>query len=216
MPALTPSDLIQILNWRYATKKFDPERKISATLWKTLEEALVLAPSSLGLQPWKFIVVTNPKVKSALRAVSWGQPQVEDCSHLVVFTARRTMLTEDIDRFLARISEVRGVTLESLSGYRDMMMGSVINGPLSKVLEQWTAKQAYIALGNFITCAATLGVDTCPMEGLDPVKYDEILGLSETGYRTLAICPAGYRAQDDAYAKLAKVRFSVDDVIVRV
>jgi nitroreductase len=216
MAVLTPSDLIQTLNWRYATKKFDSSRKIPAELWKTLEQALVLAPSSFGLQPWKFIVVTNPDVKARLRAVSWGQPQVEDCSHLVVFTARRSMGEEDIDRFVARIAEVREVTVASLSGYADMMKGSVVQGPLSKVVEQWTAKQAYIALGNFITCAATLGVDTCPMEGLEPAKYDEILGLADSGFHTLAICPAGYRAQDDAYAKLAKVRFPLEQVIQRI
>jgi nitroreductase len=215
MPVLTPTDLVQTLNWRYATKKFDPSRKIPADLWKTLEQALVLSPSSFGLQPWKFIVVTDPKLKAALRAASWGQPQVEDCSHLVVFTARRTMQVEDIERLLSRISEVRGVPVDSLSGYRDMMIGSVVDGPLSKVVDQWTAKQTYIALGNFVTCAAVLGVDACPMEGLDPAKYDEILGLAGTGYHTLAICPAGYRAQDDAYAKLAKVRFPLEEVIQR-
>jgi nitroreductase len=210
---MKPADLIQTLNWRYATKKFDPARKIPADLWDTLEQALVLTPSSFGLQPWKFIVVTDPAVKAKLRAVSWGQPQVEDCSHLVVFTARRNMRSEDIDHYVKRIAEVRDVPEASLSGYADMMKGSIIQGPLSKMVESWTARQAYIALGNFMTCAAALGVDTCPMEGLDPGQYDEILGLVGTDYHTLAICPAGYRSQEDAYAKLAKVRFPKEQVI---
>jgi nitroreductase len=216
MSKLDPSDLIKALNWRYATKRFDAGRKISPELWRTLEEALVLTPSSLGLQPWKFLVVTDPAVKARLRAVSWGQPQVEECSHLVVFTARRTMQIEDITRLIDRISEVRGVSAESLAGYRDMMEGSVLKGPLAAEVEQWTAKQVYIALGNFMACAAVLGVDTCPMEGLEPPKYDQILGLEGTGYRTLAICPAGYRAPDDAYAALTKVRFPLEQVIQRV
>lgn len=216
MSKLNPAELIQALEWRYATKGFDPQRKIPADLWKTLEEALVLSPSSFGLQPWKFLVVTDPAVRIRLRAASWGQPQIEECSHLVVFTARRTMQMEDIERFVARIAEVRGVSVASLASYRDTMAGSLLQGPRAAVVEQWTAKQAYIALGNFLTCAATLGVDACPMEGLEPAKYDEILGLAETGYHSLMVCATGYRRPDDAYAKLAKVRFPLDQVIQRV
>jgi nitroreductase len=216
MSKLNPAELIQALEWRYATKGFDPQRKIPADLWKTLEEALVLSPSSFGLQPWKFLVVTDSAVRIRLRAASWGQPQIEECSHLVVFTARRTMQMEDIERFVARIAEVRGVSVASLASYRDTMAGSLLQGPRAAVVEQWTAKQTYIALGNFLTCAATLGVDACPMEGLEPAKYDEILGLAETGYHSLMVCATGYRRPDDAYAKLAKVRFPLDQVIQRV
>jgi nitroreductase len=126
------------------------------------------------------------------------------------------MLMEDIERFVARIAEVRGVSVASLASYRDTMAGSLLQGPRAAVVEQWTAKQAYIALGNFLTCAATLGVDACPMEGLEPAKYDEILGLAETGYHALMVCATGYRRPDDAYAKLAKVRFPLDQVIQRV
>ena len=216
MSKLNPAELIQALEWRYATKGFDPQRKIPADLWGTLEEALVLSPSSFGLQPWKFLVVTDPAVRIRLRAASWGQPQIEECSHLVVFTARRTMHMEDIERFVARIAEVRGVSVASLASYRDTMAGSLLQGPRAAVVEQWTAKQTYIALGNFLTCAATLGVDACPMEGLEPAKYDEILGLAETGYHALMVCATGYRRPDDAYAKLAKVRFPLDQVIQRV
>ena len=215
MPALTPTDLIQALNWRYATKKFDPSRKIPADLWKTLEQALVLAPSSLGLQPWRFVVVTDPAVKQRLRAVSWNQPQVEDCSHLVVFSAKRSMTTEDIEHFLDRIVEVRGVSKETLAGYRDRMVGSVVKGPLSKEVDQWMARQVYIALGVFLTSAAVLGVDACPMEGFEPDRYDEILGLSASGHHAFAISAAGYRAEDDVYGKLAKVRYPVEEVITR-
>ena len=135
---------------------------------------------------------------------------------MVVFTARRTMQVEDIERFVARIAEVRNVSVASLASYRDIMAGSLLQGPLAAVVEQWTAKQTYLALGNFLTCAATLGVDACPMEGLEPAKYDEILGLAETGYHSLMVCAAGYRSPDDAYAKLAKVRFPLEQVIQRV
>jgi nitroreductase len=126
------------------------------------------------------------------------------------------MQMEDIERFVARIAEVRGVSVASLASYRDTMAGSLLQGPQAAVAGQWAAKQAYIALGNFLTCAATLGVDACPMEGLEPAKYDEILGLAGTGYHSLMVCAAGYRRPDDAYAKLAKVRFPLDQVIQRV
>ena len=129
---------------------------------------------------------------------------------------RTTMHMEDIERFVARIAEVRGVSVASLASYRDTMAGSLLQGPQAAVVDQWTAKQTYIALGNFLTCAATLGVDACPMEGLEPAKYDEILGLAETGYHSLMVCATGYRRPDDAYAKLAKVRFPLDQVIQRV
>jgi nitroreductase len=209
----TPTSLLDALKWRYATKKFDPAKKIPATVWSALEQALVLTPSSYGLQPWKFLVVTDPALKAKLRSASWNQSQIEDCSHLVVFSAKEDITEADVDRFIARIAEVRGVTPESLAGYKGFMMGDLVNGPRHAVIGEWAARQAYIAFGNFMTAAALLGIDTCPIEGLEPAKYDEILGLKGSGYRTLAVCPAGYRAGDDRYATTPKVRFDAMDVI---
>lgn len=211
--ALAPEDLLQAQLWRYATKKFDATRKIPAGPWAALEASLVLSPSSFGLQPWKFVVVTDPDLKARLRAVSWNQGQVEDCSHLVVFLAREKVSEGDVDRFLARTAEVRQQPLEALAAYREMMMGTLVKGPGAGSSGQWAAKQAYIALGNFMTSAALLGVDTCPMEGLDPDQYDRLLGLEGSGYHTVCACPAGYRAEDDVYASKAKVRFAKDDVL---
>ena len=213
--ALAPEDLLQAQLWRYATKKFDATRKIPAGPWAALEEALVLSPSSFGLQPWKFIVVTDPALKASLRAASWNQGQVEDCSHLVVFVAREQMGEGDVDRFLARTAEVRQQPLADLAAYKGMMMGTLVDGPGAAASGQWAAKQAYIALGNFMTSAALLGVDTCPMEGLDPVQYDRLLGLEGSGYHSVCACPAGYRAADDPYASKAKVRFPLEAVIER-
>lgn len=214
-PALEPSELLEALRWRYATKRFDPTRRIPDETWSALEASLVLTPSAFGLQPWTFLVVTDPALKARLREVSWGQSQVEDCSHLVVFAARRSIEAKDIDRLIDRIAAVRGVPAASLSGYRDMMAGSLLGENRPDGAAEWAARQVYIALGQFLAAAAVLGVDTCPMEGLDPARYDEILGLAGTGYRILAACPVGYRSGDDGYATLPKVRFPIEDVIQR-
>lgn len=214
MSTISGESLLQQLSWRYATKKFDPTRKISAADWAVLEQALVLTPSSYGLQPWKFIVVTDPALKTQLRPASWNQSQVEDCSHLVVFAAQQDITEADVDRFVARIAEVRGATPESLAGYRGYMVGDLVKGPRHAIIAEWAARQAYIALGNLMTSAALLGVDACPFEGLEPAKYDEILGLTGSGFATVCACPLGYRSADDKYASVPKVRFEAKDVVV--
>lgn len=216
MPASTvisPEELIQAQEWRYATKKFDPARKIPADLWSALEKSLVLTPSSFGLQPWKFLVIQDPAIRARLKAASWNQGQVEDASHLVVFVAKDSLTEADVDHYVARVAEVRNQTSESLAAYRGMMVGTLVTGPRAATVGNWASRQAYIALGNLMTSAALLGVDTCPMEGLDAAQYDQILGLEGSGYHTLCVCPAGYRAQDDAYATLPKVRFPQEEVV---
>ena len=212
---MPPQDLLDALSWRYATKKFDPARIIPSDLWAALEQALVLTPSSYGLQPWMFVVVTDPDLKRRLRPASWNQSQVEDCSHLVVFLAKQRIEEADIDRFLGRTAEVRGQEPASHAGYRDFMMGDLVNGPRAAVIDQWAARQAYIALGQFMTSAALLGVDACPLEGLDPVAYDRLLGLEGSGYQTVCACPAGFRSAEDAHAAKPKVRYPLEEVIDR-
>lgn len=213
MTPISESQLLAALEWRYATKKFDPTKKISSGTWATLERSLVLTPSSFGLQPWKFIVVTNPAVKAKLLPLSWNQAQVVDCSHLVVFAMRKGVDEAHVDKFLARQMEVRGDKPESLAGYRGMMTGFVKNIAANGLLDQWATKQVYIALGQFMAAAALLGVDACPMEGISPAAYDDVLGLKGTDYATLVACAAGYRAADDKYATAAKVRFADAEMI---
>jgi nitroreductase len=213
MSIITGESLLQQLTWRYATKKFDSAKKIPATDWAVLEQALILTASSYGLQPWKFVVITDPALKTKLRGASWNQSQVEDCSHLVVFTSRQDISEADVDRFIARIAEVRGASVESLAGYKGYMVGDLVNGARRAVIKEWAARQAYIAMGNLLTSAAVLGIDTCPFEGIEPAKYDELLGLVGSGYATVAACPVGYRAADDKYASAPKVRFEAKDVI---
>ncbi len=213
MSTISGDALLQQLNWRYATKKFDPAKKIPAADWAVLEQALLLTASSYGLQPWKFIIVTDPALKARLRPASWNQAQVEDCSHLVVFAAQQDVTEADVDKFVARVAEVRGVGIETLSGYRGYMVGDLVTGPRHAIIKEWSARQTYIAMGNLLTSAAVLGIDACPFEGLEPAKYDEILGLKESGYATVAACPLGYRSADDKYATAPKVRFTAADVI---
>ena len=208
--------LVNQLRWRYATKQFDATRKIPADDWRALEESLLLTPSSFGLQPWRFIVVTDQVTKEKLVPVSWGQRQVADASHVVVFAIQKTLGPTDVDRYLGRIAEVRGVTPESLNGFRDVLLGFLAQPPDQFNAQHWATRQAYIALGNFLTSAALLGIDTCPMEGIEPARYDEILGLAEQGYQTVVVAPAGYRAAADKYASLPKVRYAAEEVITHV
>ncbi len=216
MQTIDPSQLIDVLTWRYATKQFDPARKIPSEIWETLEDALVLSPSSYGLQPWQFFVVTDPAVKAALRPHSWDQSQVTDCSHHVVFAIRTTLEAEFVDKYISRIAEVRGVETSAMDFLKGMITADILEGPRSKIVQEWATRQAYIALGNFMTSAAFLGVDTCPMEGFDPAKYDEILGLPAKGYKAVVACPAGYRADTDKYASLPKVRFDKNELIQHI
>ncbi len=213
MKPISAPDLLDALTWRYATKKFDPNKTIAPETWSALEDALVLTPSSYGLQPWKFLIVTSAELKEKLKPLSWNQAQVTDCSHYVVFTIKKNLTAADVDRFVARTAEVRGMSIELIAGYRNMMVSDVVNGARSFNVNEWATRQAYIALGNFMTSAALLGVDTCPMEGIEPANYDKVLNLSEKGYATVVACAAGYRADDDKYAELAKVRFVKSEMV---
>jgi nitroreductase len=214
MKLVNNETILKQLNWRYATKKFDPARTIAPADWGTLEQALLLSPSSFGLQPWKFFVVRNPKVRAELREAAFNQPQVTDASHLVVFAVKRELTAADVDRHVRRTAHVRGIPVESLEGMRQAMLGTVARPP--EDVRNWTQRQVYIALGNFLNTAALLGIDACPMEGFDSDKVDQILGLPDQGYRVLAFAAVGHRAEDDKYAELPKVRYAPEDVIAHV
>ena len=216
MKTITPKELLSQLNWRYATKQFDPHRPISPETWAALEESLVLTPSSFGLQPWKFLVVTDSATRERLVPASWGQRQVADASHLVVFAVKSNFGEADIDAYLNRIVAVRGGSREALGGYRDMMVGSLMQNRDDLGRKSWATNQTYIALGNFLTSAALLGVDACPLEGIEPAKYDEILGLKAQGFTTAVAAAAGYRAAGDKYAAAKKVRYPKDEVLVEI
>ena len=207
------ASLLSDLRWRYATKHFDSTKTIPAETWKQLEESLVLTPSSFGLQPWKFIVITSSEMKHKLLAHSWHQKQVVDCSHYVVFASKTTMDHEYIDSFLADTASKRGTTVESMAGYRKMMAGYLVHDARSGQIEEWSARQTYIALGQFMLACASLHVDACPMEGFVPAEYDKILGLTVRGLTAAVCCAAGYRSEHDKYAHAAKIRYPAEKMV---
>jgi nitroreductase len=214
MNTIQTSQLHDGLSWRYATKQFDPKREISPQDWAALEEAIVLTPSSFGLMPWKAVVVSDRALREKLVEASWGQRQVADASRLVVFAAKKTLGEADIDAYLSRVAEVRGVPKSSLDGFRGMLVGSLISGMNAEARLTWSAKQAYIALGNLLTSAALLGIDACPMEGFAPAHYDEILSLGKHNLTATVVCTLGYRAETDRYAAAKKVRFPKEEVLL--
>lgn len=210
------TQLLDQLNWRYATKQFDPQRKISAQEWATLEDALQLSPSSGGLQPWKFVVVTDPAVRAKLLPASYGQVQITDASHLVVFAAKKNFNEADVDAHIKHTAEVRGVPPASLAPYREILVGGIVKSLDEPARAAWARNQAYIALGNLLTSAAILGIDACPMEGFNRAQYDEILGLSAQGLASAVIATLGYRSPADKYATAPKVRFPKNEIFVHI
>jgi len=213
MNTIAPAQLLSSLNWRYATKVFDPARAIPVETWAALEETLVLTPTSFGLQPYRFLDIRTPAVRAKLREHAWGQAQVTDAAHYVVFTARTEMTEADIDHLIARIAEVRSQPREASQGYREMMAGALLASGRKAHLPAWAAHQAYIALGELLTAAAILGVDACPMEGFDRAKFDEILDTQKDGYTCVVSAALGYRAAADKYATIKKVRYPKAELV---
>lgn len=208
-----PEAVLEQLKWRYATKKFDANKKIPNDVWKVLEQSMVLAPSSFGLQPWKFVVINNPEIRASLLPYSYGQAQVVEASHLVVFAIKKDIDAAYVDRYVARMAEVQQVPVENLAKFAGIVKGFMEKPPYPLDLNDWSTRQVYIALGQFMTTAAILGIDTCPMEGFVPSKYDEILGLPEQGYAAVVVSPAGYRSAEDKSAERPKIRFETQDVV---
>jgi len=215
MDRVPNSFIEQQLAWRYATKHFDPSKKISSDDWNTLEESLRLAPSSFGLQPWRFIVVQDLATRQQLLPHSWNQPQVTEASHLIVIAAQQSVGDGDVDAFINHISHTRGVDVAKLSDYSGMMKGFLNNLAKQGTCEAWTTRQCYIALGMLLSSAAMLKIDTCPLEGISPTHYDEALGLQGSGFASKVACALGYRSASDAASSFAKVRYPADKVFIQ-
>lgn len=207
--------LIDKLNWRYATKKFDETKKVSQEELNTLLDAVQLSPSSAGLQAYKVIVVSDPKVKERLREAANGQQQLTTSSHVFVFAAETGLDSSYVKNYIDRIAEVRGIERPNLE-----LFETNINNSISKLTEEdkitWNKKQSYIALGVLVSAAAEAGIDACAMEGFDAAKFDEILGLKALGLTTAVIAPIGFRAADDHFSKAAKVRRPKEELFIHV
>ena len=208
-------NIIDALNWRYAVKQFDPNKKLTQEQLDTLLEAMRLSHSSFGLQPWKFVVVENPEMRAKLREAGYGQSKITDASHLIVIAVQKNLDDAYVDTFLRSTAEMQNVSLESLQGLSDMVKDAV-HSRTPEAQVEWSARQAYIALGVLLTAAAHEGIDAGPMEGFDPKKFDEILGLEKRGLASQVAVAVGFRSPNDTYANLKKVRFSKEDVVIEV
>lgn len=197
--------LVENLQWRYATKKFDASKKINKGDLNTIKEAISLTATSYGLESYKVLVVENPEIREKLVPASWGQKQVADASHLLVFCNFNEVTPEHIDALVQLKSDTQGIPVENLSGYGDFMK-KTISGMPEEVVKVWTAKQTYIALGNAMAVCAELKIDSCPMEGFDANQYNEILGLNAKGMNAAVVLPIGYRSEEDQTQHGKKVR----------
>lgn len=202
-------NIIEKLNWRYATKKFDPNQQLTQEDILKIKEIVRLSPASYGLQPYKVLIVLNPETRKALKEVSYGQSQITDASALLVFVRNKNYNETEVDGYLDNIVETRGVDREELA-WADGMMKTAINSLTEEQRAIWAEKQIYLALGNLLTSLAVESIDACPMEGFDRTKYDEILGLTET--TSVVICPVGVRDESDGAQNDKKVRKSIDDL----
>lgn len=209
------NEYLSKLNWRYATKKFDATKKLTAEQLDFLKNAIRLSPSSFGLQPWKFYLVSNPAVRQEMLAASYNQPQISDASHIFVIASRVGFNASDVEAYINDIATTRNVSLESLEPAKNAMFGS-ISHKTPEALDDWCARQSYLALGFLLSACAENDIDACPMEGFDAAAVSKILNTEADGYFARAYCAVGFRSADDSYAQAAKVRFPLEKIIKEV
>ncbi len=203
--------VIENRTWRYATKKFDSTKKIADSDFEQLMESVQLSASSYGLQPYHILIITNKEIREQLKQVSWGQSQITDASHLIVFANQTNFDSKLIEDYLTNVSITRNIPLENLNEYSDFMKSKLLDLP-ANIKSTWAAKQTYIALGNLIQAAAELKIDTCPIEGFEADKYNTILKLNEKELTAAVVLPMGYRSKEDQTQHYAKVRKSKENL----
>jgi len=209
------SNFLANQNWRYATKQFDASKKISNDDLNTLKEAVRLSASSYGLQPYRVVIVENPELREKLKGAAWGQTQITDASHLFIFANDLSLDAGSVDKYISNISEVRGVPVDALGGFSDMMKNVIAN--LSEDAKHiWTSKQTYLALGNLLNAAAELKIDATPMEGFNAAQFNEILGFDKLGLNASVIATVGYRHDDDKSQHQKKVRKSHEELFITI
>lgn len=207
------STFIENQNWRYATKKFDSNKKISTEDLNTLKEAIRLSSSSYGLQLYKVFIVENPELRAKIQPAAWGQSQIVDASHLLFFANQTNVTEADIDGYLKNVAETRSIPETALTGYGDFMKGGILSRSDDEKAN-WTSKQTYLALGNLLNAAAELKIDVTPMEGFVPAQVNEILGFNNLGLNASLIAPIGYRSEEDATQHQKKVRKSKEELFI--
>jgi nitroreductase len=207
------SKFIENQNWRYATKRYDASKKISAEDLHTLKEAVRLSASSYGLQPYQVIIVENAELREKLKASAWGQTPITDASHLFILANNVALDDQDVDQYMQNISTTRNIPVESLDGLSGMIKGQ-ISSLSAEAKNTWTSKQTYIALGNLLAAAAELKIDATPMEGFNAADFNEILGLDKLGLNASVIATLGYRHEEDSAQHYAKVRKSNEELFI--
>lgn len=207
--------IIESLQWRYATKKFDEAKLLSDKKIAILKEAFNLTATSFGLQTIKLIVIQNKELRSNLVAPAYYQKQVLDASHLLVFCVQTDVLDADVDAHFDNINLIRDTTETILAPYRANLKRIIQNMTQQERID-WSIKQAHIALGNIMTVCAVEQIDSCPMEGFDNEQFDSILNLKDINLKSVLLLPVGYRAEDDMFANFKKVRKQVSDAVLEL
>ena len=209
------NNFIQDANWRYATKKFDAAKKVTSNDMNILKEAIRLSASSYGLQPYQVLIIENQEIRAQLQPAAWGQTQIVDASHVIVFATETNFGDQHIDKYIKNLTETRGIPAEGVQGYSDFMK-TKINALTDDQKTVWTAKQTYLALGNLLNAAAELKIDVTPMEGFEPEKFDVILGLEKRGLHSAVVATIGYRHNEDATQHYVKVRKSNEELFINL
>ena len=208
-------NIIERLQWRYATKKFDNSRILPQEKIDILTEAFNLTATSYGLQPLKLVVIHDKALQKQLTEHSWNQQQVADASHVLVFCIEKTIGKEYITTYFNNVKTIRNTPDEILKPFREQLIDSFQNKP-DEEIAIWASKQAYLAMGNLLTVCAMEEIDACPMEGFIPEKYNELLKLDQLGLTSVLVLPVGYRAKDDMFSDLKKVRKSTSETIITI
>lgn len=208
-------DIINHLEWRYACKKFDINKKLKEDQVEILKKAFNLSATSYGLQPLKLLIVKNDPLKEKLLPLAYYQKQVSTCSHILIICIDTAFGEDDIDAYFDREKEIRGVSEEIVGKFRQQLK-VVYSKKTQKEIEDSAVYQAYIALGTLMTVCAEQGIDSCPMEGFNAKELDEQLGLKDKNLRSVLLLPVGFRAEDDFMRKMKKVRKPLNEVIIEL
>lgn len=206
---------IKALNWRYATKKFDGTKILSKEKVKVLKQAFNLTATSYGLQPLKMLIISNKEIQGKLREFSMNQQQVDTASHVMVICIEDKVDEDFITNYFKRVKHVRETPEEILKPFHEFLIKDFKTKEVQEI-EAWAINQAYLALGTLLTVCAAEEIDACPMEGFEPEKYDEFLGLHDKNLRSVLVLPVGYRSEDDMFSKFKKVRRPLEEVIIEI
>lgn len=206
-------DNIKALRWRYATKKFDKSKILSVEKMEILKNSFHLTATSYGLQPLKLIVIQDKELQQKLVSYSFNQEQVSTASHVLILCIEKRVDKKFIEKYFNLVHQIRSTPKEILNPFKNFLIGDFEKKPEIEI-KAWAINQAYLALGTLLTVCATEAIDSCPMEGFEPEKYDELLGLDEMNLESVLVLPVGYRAEDDVFSEFKKVRRELSDVII--